>query len=321
MNDENGYQTGRPYGGLAVLWRKEFTHACTLLNLNDVRLLGVTFDTNLGKMLLVNTYLPYQCADNFEDYCNCLGKIAAIVHEADTRNIVITGDFNAGVNTLFEHELVELCKGEHLSISDYEILGRNSGFYTYVSDAHHSTSWLDHVICSSNMHNVIGSIYYVVDKLPSSDHLPLGVTFSMKIVDKARVTSAHVNNDNEACQTTDWSNATANCKQAYATESNRLLGGVCIPDALLYKHVNCTNPDHIAAIDYFYQSINRSLIASSADTIRSRHYTCRERHKAVPGGMKHAHGVARNSYIIWRNSGRHRHGPVSDDMRRSYFEN
>ena len=114
MNDENGYQTGRPYDGLAVLWRKEFTHACTLLNLDDVRLLGVAFDTNLGKMLLVKTYLPYQCADNFEDDCNCLGKIAAIVHEADTRNIVITGDFNAGVNTLFEHELVvELCKCEH----------------------------------------------------------------------------------------------------------------------------------------------------------------------------------------------------------------
>ena len=94
MNDENGYQTGRPYGGLAVLWRKEFTHACTLLNLDDVRLLGVTFDTNLGKMLLVNTYLPYQCADNFEDYCNCLGKIAVIVHEADTRNIVITGHYS-----------------------------------------------------------------------------------------------------------------------------------------------------------------------------------------------------------------------------------
>ena len=73
--------------GLAVLWRKEFTHACTLLNLDDVRLLGVTFDTNLGKMLLVNTYLPYQCADNFEDCCNCLGKIAAIVHEADTRKL------------------------------------------------------------------------------------------------------------------------------------------------------------------------------------------------------------------------------------------
>ena len=33
--------------------------------------------------------------------------------------------------------------------------------------------------------------------------------------------------------------------------------------------------------------------------------------------VKHARGVARNSYIIWRNSGRPRHGPLSDDMRRS----
>ena len=85
------------------------------------------------------------------------------------------------------------------------MLGRNSGFYTSVSDAHHSTSWLDHVMCSSNMHSVIGSIIYVIGKLPSSDHLPLVVTFSMKVVDKALVTSAHVNNDDEACQTTDWS--------------------------------------------------------------------------------------------------------------------
>ena len=36
--------------------------------------------------------------------------------------------------------------------------------------------------------------------------------------------------------------------------------------------------------------------------------------------VKHAHGVARNSYIIWRNSGRPRHGPVSDDMRRSRLQ-
>ena len=142
----------------------------------------------------------------------------------------------------------------------------------------------------------------------------------MKVVDSARVTTAHVSRGNEACQTTDWSNATANCKYAYAAESYRILGNVCIPDALLCKHVNCSNPDHIAAIDNFYHSINRSLIASSADTIRSRHYACRKCHTAVPGWndtVKHAHGVARNSYIIWRNSGRPRDDSVSDDMRRS----
>ena len=76
----------------------------------------------------------------------------------------------------------------------------------------------------------------------------------------------------------------------------------------------------LIATGYFYHLINRSLIASSADTICSRHYPYRKRHKAVPGWkdtVKHAHGVAINSYIIWRNSGRPRHSPVSDDMRRS----
>ena len=89
-------------------------------------------------------------------------------------------------------------------------------------------------------------------------------------------------------------NATANCKHAYTAESRRILGDVRIPDALLCKHVNCSNPDHVAAIDDFYHSINRSLIASSADTIRSRQYACRKRHKAVPGWndtVKNAHGV------------------------------
>ena len=120
------------------------------------------------------------------------------------------------------------------------------------------------------------------------------------VVDKARVTSAHANKGNEASQTTDWSNATANCKYAYAAESH-YTRGVCIPDALLCKHVNCSTPDQIAAIDDLYHSINRSLIACSADTIRSRQYACRKRHKDVPGWndiVKHAHGVARNSYII-----------------------
>ena len=40
----------------------------------------------------------------------------------------------------------------------------------------------------------------------------------------------------------------------------------------------------------------------------------------MPGwndNVKNAHEVARNSFIIWRNSGRPRHGPVIDDMRRS----
>ena len=72
-------------------------------------------------MFILNIYLPYQSSDNFEKLCNYLGKIASIIAEKDTSNIVITGDFNAVVNTLFESELIATFEKTGLVISDYEI--------------------------------------------------------------------------------------------------------------------------------------------------------------------------------------------------------
>ena len=58
------------------------------------------------------------------------GKIACICEEKDTTNVVITGDFNAAVNTPFEFELIAMCENSGLVISDYEIFGRASNTYT-----------------------------------------------------------------------------------------------------------------------------------------------------------------------------------------------
>ena len=87
-------------------------------------------------------------------------------------NVIVLGDFNAAVNSTFENELIAMCDIYQLVISDYRKYGRNSGQHTYVSDAHNSISWLDHVICSQDMHLKLHSID-ISDQLPSSDHLPL----------------------------------------------------------------------------------------------------------------------------------------------------
>ena len=42
----------------------------------------------------------------------------------------------------------------------------------YVSDAHSTTSWLDHIICSHDVKCKM-TVIEILDKLPSSDHLPL----------------------------------------------------------------------------------------------------------------------------------------------------
>ena len=60
-----------------------------------------------------------------------------------------------------------MCSTFDLVISDYGTFGRTSGQSTHVSDAHGTTSWLDHVICSSDMQNNVVSIE-ILEKSPSS---------------------------------------------------------------------------------------------------------------------------------------------------------
>ena len=47
---------------------------------------------------------------------------------------------------------------DELILSDYNILGRVSGKYTHVSEAHNTTSWLDQMICSHDMNALLQDI-------------------------------------------------------------------------------------------------------------------------------------------------------------------
>ena len=98
-----------------------------------------------------------------------IGKLSALIDEVSTSNLILLVDFNVVVNTTFESELVVLCISYKLIISDYITYGRDSGQFTYVSDAHHSTSWLDHIVCSHDIYSKL-TLIKIHDKLPSSDH-------------------------------------------------------------------------------------------------------------------------------------------------------
>ena len=121
--------------------------------------------------------MPYQSDNNFEIFMEYIGKITALIKEFPTSNIAIIGDFNAAIDTHFDVELQELCSNLSLLISDCNYYGRTSGKFTHVSNAHSTTSWLDHVICSHDMQARLHSVD-ILDMLPSFDHVPLSVVFN-----------------------------------------------------------------------------------------------------------------------------------------------
>ena len=80
-------------------------------------------------------------------------KIVSIINNSDDNFIYASGDFNAHINSIgcrnFGVKLLSLCEDEGLVLSDLSFLGydrKKEHIFSFVSEAHHSTSWLDHYI-------------------------------------------------------------------------------------------------------------------------------------------------------------------------------
>lgn len=84
----------------------------------------------------------------------------------------IVVDWNADVSDnhcIFAKHLMQFCHNNGL-IRSSKVLFPNSS-YTYVSNAWHTTSWLDHCFCTENDHDSIQGIR-VNYKFATTDHMP-----------------------------------------------------------------------------------------------------------------------------------------------------
>ena len=89
---------------------------------------------------------------------HCLNKIQSIVLESDTPHTYVLGDFNANLkcDSTFGEELQDLCHNNSFCISDKMFLPSDT--FTHISNAHGSTSWLDHCVTTSIGHNIISNV-------------------------------------------------------------------------------------------------------------------------------------------------------------------
>ena len=71
------------------------------------------------------------------------------------------GDFNANINSesVFGSKLNEFCDLHNLCFIDKSSFLPDS--YTFISQAHHTTSWLDHCISTVSGQSIISNVYIV----------------------------------------------------------------------------------------------------------------------------------------------------------------
>ena len=315
MDLSAGIVHGRPFGGVGILIRRNFLPHAHFRTYDDNRLISVEINTGTDILFFLNVYMPYQCEENLDVYVEYLGKLTAIVESAPTSKLAIVGDFNASSNSRFEKELNFMCEQYNLIISDHEICGRNSGCYTYVSDVHLSTSWLDHYICSHDMHSLVSNVR-ILDKLPSSDHLPIEAEFETVLQHSPAPATP---SDQPKEPVFNWSKASKADISAYSEETMRALSEINLPEVIMCNDMQCKLAEHKSQLDTLYLDICSALRRSSEAHIASSNVKdCRD--FVVPGFngiVKDLHSEARNAYIIWRSQGRPRQGPLCELMRRT----
>lgn len=91
------------------------------------------------------------------------------------------GDMNADFSDEksvqhFGQHLVQFCKDSMLALSSKILLSVH--IYLYISKAWHTTSWLDHIMCTANAHDSFENVK-ILHGLATIDHIPVSMMINV----------------------------------------------------------------------------------------------------------------------------------------------
>ena len=210
----DGINTGRPSKGVAIFWKKSIM-SVTSININEW-MNGITFDTNIGRILFLNVYLPCDMGsyDSLHEFRSALAILSGVIDDCDINNILIIGDFNADpCKGRFWKELETLISNYNLNS---EVGHLNPSDFTFLSPSHNTTSYIDHLLCSTNSYEKLLSARVNYD-LSLYDHFPLEIVFNIDI--QIKPCPAVINSS----KFIDWNNLNNNDLITYRKNIDNLL--------------------------------------------------------------------------------------------------
>ncbi|KAJ2937290.1 hypothetical protein O0L34_g19530 [Tuta absoluta] len=185
MNSSACTIKGRPFGGVAVLWRKDLFTDVTPLDSGCPRVAAVRLQFTGRSLIVMSVYMPTDLAANLPLLTECYGVMSAVcAFNDDVDCIICLDDYNSDVNrqnNLFGSELLLYCKEEDWVCADIQLLGQSSGTFTFLSDGHGTTSWIDHIIVTPSAMRAIKSVR-VINDVFWSDHFPVSVECNFDVI-------------------------------------------------------------------------------------------------------------------------------------------
>ena len=150
--------------------------------------------------------------------------------------IFVLDDMNSDISddgSLFGRHLNQFCVNNKLVLTSKVMLPSNS--YTYISEAWHTTSWLDHCICTADAHDHLMETE-ILYSLATTDHISLSMILDLDSLPEVSSYETHEQ------RKVDWARLTEYDVWKYNSLTDRSLSNIDIPiDAILCNNINCKN--------------------------------------------------------------------------------
>ncbi|XP_063538392.1 uncharacterized protein LOC134747710 [Cydia strobilella] len=306
-----GMLRGRPHGGVALLWRKSLFPSASVVECNNNRICGIQINVGSKRVVIFSVYMPTDSAENLPIFVECVSTLHAIIEDSEVEAAYVLGDFNAHPNEPFHNELMSLCEDSQWICADQEMLGLDTGTYTYVSDSHGCERWLDHCVVTQAAWSTISKIY-VMHNVYWSDHFPLVIECNLD------VTHSKIYNCNVDRSKVFWGDKQPSDIIKYECKCNDLLKGIDFPTQLSECADSCcyvSNDNlHREVINKLYSDI---ICALSSASVLCTSDSQNRKNKHIMGWNKHvgeAHREARLRFQTWVASGKPRSGQLYETM-------
>lgn len=302
---------GRPRGGLSIFWNKKLEMYVTPEVYNE-NIMGLKIQSNDCHYLMLNVYMPYEDRkiESLAKYRNLCAQIQVIAENENINKVIIAGDFNADPNRgRYWYEIIDLVDTLKLEFAD---LNLPIDSYTYLSPAHGSTSWLDHVLSSPDLITNVKILYGET----ISDHVPLLFNCTIPIEIN------NLNSYNENIEINDfviWEKLTKNEIFTYQNLIQLKLN-LFYNEGFSCRDSDCTLIDHYNDLSKAYNYLIETLKECSKPfTVKCKQH----KFKSIPGWSdecKQLYASAKVDYFVWNSTGRLRIGQVYEQMKSSKRE-
>lgn len=308
-----GMLRGRPYGGLAILWRKSVFRSVSIIDCVSARISAIQVVLEDRQFLVFSIYMPTYSAENLAEFTGCLSEISAVIDSCNIDSVFMLGDFNAQPSAPFGKELMNFCTEQSWECAGIDVLGLSSGTYTFVSDAHASWSWLDHVVTTETAREAIVDIK-INYNISWSDHFAVEINCNLNVIKPKVIEKKSVPN------TVVWGERdTLQSKQYWKLCSSKLREIVFLSEFSKCADISYDTFEHRCIIDNMYNTVVR-ILRDSAAKCHSLNAKKGKRKAQVTGWNKfvaEAHREARLWFQEWVSFEKPSFGSIYHKMRDS----